>query len=109
VVRRSTDYEVKWEIQSEKGGQKMSAGKTIRVSVAVVLITIFIAVTLFMLAPFVYYPGAPQYAVGWVTLALINAGLAQAKNRSGRDWFLLSLILGPFGTFILVIEPVRKK
>lgn len=43
------------------------------------------------------------YFVGWGTLALINAGLAQGKNRSGLNWFLLSLLLGPFATFILVI------
>jgi hypothetical protein len=45
---------------------------------------------------------APGYAVGWGTLALINAGLAQSKNRSGLAWFLLSLLLGPIATFILV-------
>jgi hypothetical protein len=45
---------------------------------------------------------APGYAVGWGTLALINAGLAQGKNRSGLAWFLLSLLLGPIATFILV-------
>jgi hypothetical protein len=33
---------------------------------------------------------------------LINAGLAQAKNRSGLNWFLLSLLFGPIVTFILV-------
>lgn len=27
------------------------------------------------------------YAVGWGTLALINAGIAQGKNRSGTNWF----------------------
>ena len=43
-----------------------------------------------------------DYAIGWGTLALINAGLAQGKNRSGLNWFLLSLILGPVATFILV-------
>ncbi len=43
-----------------------------------------------------------SYAVGWGTLALINAGLAQGKNRSGLNWFLLSLLLGPVATFILV-------
>lgn len=43
-----------------------------------------------------------QYVVGWGTLALINAGLAQSKNRSGLNWFLLSLLLGPIATFILV-------
>lgn len=45
---------------------------------------------------------APQYAVGWFTLALINAGIAQGKNRSGLNWFLLSLLFGPFATFLLV-------
>lgn len=43
------------------------------------------------------------YFVGWGTLALINAGIAQGKNRGGLNWFLLSLLLGPVATFILVI------
>jgi hypothetical protein len=43
-----------------------------------------------------------EYFVGWGTLALINAGLAQGKNRSGLAWFLLSLLLGPVATFVLV-------
>lgn len=42
-------------------------------------------------------------AVGWGTLSLINAGLAQSKNRSGLIWFLVSLLLGPIATFLLVI------
>ncbi|HEU4388888.1 MAG TPA: hypothetical protein VFV34_13885 [Blastocatellia bacterium] len=45
---------------------------------------------------------AREYVVGWGTLALINAGLAQGKNRSGLAWFLLSLVLGPIATFVLV-------
>ncbi|GIX03679.1 MAG: hypothetical protein KatS3mg113_0685 [Planctomycetaceae bacterium] len=44
----------------------------------------------------------PGYAVGWMTLALINAGLAQSKNRSGLMWWLISLFLGPIATFLLV-------
>lgn len=44
-----------------------------------------------------------EYVVGWGTLALINAGIAQGKNRSGLGWFLLSLLLGPVATFILVV------
>ena len=36
---------------------------------------------------------------------LINAGLAQGKNRSGLLWFLLSLLLGPIATFIIVLLP----
>lgn len=44
-----------------------------------------------------------EYAAGWGTLALINAELAQAKRKSGLLWFLLSLILGPVATFLLVV------
>lgn len=44
-----------------------------------------------------------QFVLGWGTLALINAGLAQGKNRSGLAWFLASLLLGPIATFILVV------
>jgi hypothetical protein len=46
---------------------------------------------------------APEYAVGWFTLALINAGIAQGKRRSGLVWFLISLLLGPIATFLVVI------
>jgi hypothetical protein len=52
-----------------------------------------------MLRPF----SDPGYYVGWGTLALINAGLAQAKNRSGLAWFLLSLLFGPVCTLLLVL------
>ncbi len=45
---------------------------------------------------------AQEYVVGWGTLAVVNAGLAQGKNRSGLNWFLLSMFLGPLATFILV-------
>jgi len=48
-----------------------------------------------------------EYFVGWGTLALINAALAQGKNRTGLIWFLLSLILGPVATLILLF--VEKK
>jgi hypothetical protein len=44
----------------------------------------------------------PEYFAGWGTLALINAGLAQGKNRGGFNWFLISLFLGPLATFFLV-------
>jgi len=44
-----------------------------------------------------------DYAAGWMTLAMINAGIAQGKNRSGLNWFLLLLLLGPLATFILVV------
>lgn len=53
---------------------------------------------------------AAPWFVGWGTLALINAGLAQGKNRSGLLWFLLSLLLGPLATLVLILLPkVRQK
>ncbi|WP_282272834.1 hypothetical protein [Stenotrophomonas sp. PS02298] len=45
-----------------------------------------------------------EYVVGWGTLALINAGLAQSKGRGGMNWFLISLLLGPLATLLLVVS-----
>jgi hypothetical protein len=51
-----------------------------------------------------------QYAVGWFTLALINAGLAQGKGRSGLAWWLVSLFLGPLATLVIVLlDPVKPR
>jgi hypothetical protein len=44
---------------------------------------------------------ASGYVVGWGTLALINAGLAQGKKRSRLGWFLTSLLLGPLATLLI--------
>jgi hypothetical protein len=46
-----------------------------------------------------------HYAIGWGTLSLINAGLAQSKGRSGLLWWLGSLLLGPLATFFIVVLP----
>ncbi|MFC3298017.1 hypothetical protein ACFOD2_17755 [Clavibacter michiganensis subsp. insidiosus] len=40
---------------------------------------------------------------GWVTLALVNAGLAEQKGRSRWNWFLVSIVLGPIATFFIVV------
>lgn len=37
---------------------------------------------------------------------LIYAGLAQGNGRGGMVWFLVSLLLGPPATLILVLLPV---
>jgi hypothetical protein len=51
-----------------------------------------------------------QYAVGWFTLSLINAGLAQGKGRSGLAWWVVSLFLGPIATFLIVLlDPVKPR
>jgi len=46
-----------------------------------------------------------DFFVGWGTLSLINAGLAQAKGRSGLLWWLGSVFLGPVATFLIVVSP----
>ena len=43
----------------------------------------------------------------WVSLALVNAGLAETKGRSRWYWFLFSLFLGPLATFLIVAWPPR--
>jgi hypothetical protein len=37
------------------------------------------------------------------TLTLINAGLVQAKGRSGLGWWFASLLLGPIATLLIVV------
>lgn len=49
------------------------------------------------------HPQTTEFVVGLGTLALINAGLAQSKNRSGLGWFLGSLLVGPIATLLLVL------
>lgn len=49
------------------------------------------------------HPQTTEFVVGIGTLALINAGLAQSKNRSGLGWFLGSLFIGPLATLLLVL------
>ncbi len=50
-----------------------------------------------------------EYAVGWFTLSLINAGLAQTKGRSGLGWWLASLFFGPICTLLIVLlDPVKQ-
>lgn len=53
----------------------------------------------------IHSPGG--YSVGWLTLSLINAGLAEAKGRSRWNWWLLSLFFGPIATFYVVIAKSR--
>jgi hypothetical protein len=50
-----------------------------------------------------------EWFAGWGTLALVNAGLAQAKHRSGLGWFVASLLLGPLATlFIVLLDDARE-
>jgi uncharacterized membrane protein YhdT len=53
------------------------------------------------------YIGIQPYVVGWGTLALINTAIAGLQGRSRLLWFLISLVLGPIATIILVM--ISKK
>lgn len=44
-----------------------------------------------------------EFAVGWGSLALINAALAQSHGRSGLRWFIVSLLIGPVATLLLTL------
>ena len=48
-----------------------------------------------------------EFFVGWGTLSLINAGLAQSKGRSGIIWWLVSLLFGPIATLLIVVLPAN--
>jgi hypothetical protein len=39
----------------------------------------------------------------WFAIALINAGLAEQKNRSRLAWFFISMFIGPFATLLIVV------
>jgi hypothetical protein len=49
-----------------------------------------------------------EYAVGWFTLSLINAGLAQSKGRSGLAWWFGSIFFGPICTLLIVASESAK-
>jgi len=51
---------------------------------------------------------AGQAGIGWGTLTLINAGLAQSKGRSGLIWWAASLFIGPIATLLIVVLPPVK-
>ena len=51
-----------------------------------------------------------EHAIGWGTLALLNAGLARCMNRDGLVWFSLSIFVGPIATLGLVfLGPLTLK
>lgn len=44
-----------------------------------------------------------SFYLGWGTLSLIVAGIAQGKGRSGFGWWLAALLLGPVALFLLLL------
>lgn len=54
------------------------------------------------------FPFRSGWLLGWLTLAMVNAGIAQAKDRSGLFWFLASLVVGPLATLLLITMYARR-
>lgn len=54
-------------------------------------------------------PEHSEFFVGWGTLSLINAGLAQSKGRSRLLWWLASIFFGPLATLLIVVFPKEPK
>lgn len=48
-----------------------------------------------------------RYFIGWGTLALLNAAIAQLQGRSTLLWLFLSLLFGPIATVMLLV--INKK
>ena len=44
----------------------------------------------------------------WTGLAVLNGKLAETKGDRGYKWFLLSLLLGPLASILIVARPVVK-
>ena len=44
-----------------------------------------------------------SYSVWWLSLAVVNAGLAESKGRGRWNWFVWSLLLGPIATYLIVV------
>ena len=53
-------------------------------------------------------PVATRYVLGWGSLALINAALANIDGRSPLKYFLGSLFVGPIITLILAVTRADK-
>ncbi len=45
-----------------------------------------------------------EYALGWGSLALVNAALANAAGRGPLKYFLGSIFLGPIITIVLAVS-----
>ena len=46
-----------------------------------------------------------EYLVVWLLFGIISAVVASNKGRSGCGWFLLGLLLGPFGLILVLVLP----
>ena len=51
-----------------------------------------------------------EFLVIWLLFGVVSAVVATNKGRSGCGWFILGVLLGPFGFILaLLASPERKK
>jgi hypothetical protein len=49
------------------------------------------------------------YILLWLFCGIISATIANSKGRSGCAWFLLGILLGPFGFAVALLPKVESK
>lgn len=50
-----------------------------------------------------------MYVFLWLLFAIFSAMIANGKGRSGLAWFLVGLLLGPFGLLVAFLPPLNAK
>ncbi|MFH0882576.1 MAG: zinc ribbon domain-containing protein [bacterium] len=50
-----------------------------------------------------------EYVIIWLLFGIVSAVAASSKGRSGCGWFILGVLLGPFGLILVLVLPNLKK
>ena len=50
-----------------------------------------------------------EYVFFWLLCGIFSGALASSKNRSGFGWFLIGLIVGPFGLLVAFFPKLDKR
>ncbi len=49
-----------------------------------------------------------EFIVIWLLFGAISAAIANSKGRSGCSWFLVGVLLGPFGLIFALISSKKR-
>lgn len=50
-----------------------------------------------------------EFLLIWLLFGIASALIASAKGRSGCGWFLLGVLIGPFGLIVIVLPSATQK
>ena len=77
--------------------------RTGRIAVIIFAFIIWIAALVILQIAVDFRRFIAHVSIGILLLAIIDAIIAKNKNKSGLLWFLLTIILGPLATLILIL------